>query len=419
MTDGSYKVYGYRWVVLAVFVFVNLTIQMLWIPFGSITLEASKFYGVSDLQIGLLAMTFMIVFIPLSLPISWIIDTYGFYKAVSLGAILMTVFGILRGVFGGSYTAVLICTVGLAISQPFFLNSWTKVAARWFPMEERAMAAGLAAIANFVGIGIALLITPLVIVQSSIPFMLLAYGALAGVSAVLFILFARENPPTPPCPPELMARALVLDGLRSLVRSRPFWLLMILFLIGNGTFNGISTWIENIVSPRGFSPDQAGVLGGLLLLGAIVGAFILPTVSDKIHRRVPFLLVGVVLAIPGLIGLAFGRSYWLLILSVFSYGFFMVSIAPIGYQYAAELTFPVPEGTSNGMLTLAGQASVVFIYAMDALKSPDGSFTISLLALVVMVGVGAFLVTRLPESKLIGEESAKAEAPSPASEIKA
>jgi MFS family permease len=402
MADGNYKVYGYRWVVLAVFVLVNLTIQLLWIPFGSITLEASKFYGVSDLQIGLLAMTFMIVFIPLSLPIAWMIDTYGFYKAVSLGSILMAVFGILRGLFGGNYTFVLICTIGLAVAQPFFLNSWTKVAARWFPMEERATAAGLAAIANFVGIGIALVLTPLVVASLSIPGMLLLYGALAAIAGVLFILFARENPPTPPCPPELMARALVLDGLRSLVKSKPFWLLMVLFLIGNGTFNGISTWIENIVSPRGFSPDQAGVLGGLLLLGAIVGAFILPTLSDKLHRRVPFLLVGMIGAIPGLIGLTFAHSYWLLLLSVFSYGFFMVSTAPIGYQYAAELTFPVPEGTSNGMLTLAGQASVVFIYAMQALKSGDGSFTNSLIVLIVTVGLGALMVTRMPESKIIG-----------------
>ena len=322
MSPDRFRVYGYRWVVLAVFVFVNLTIQMLWIPFGSITLEAAKFYNVSSLQIGLLAMTFMIVYIPVSLPISWVIDTFGFYKAVSAGAVLMAVFGILRGLLGGSYLPVVLCTIGLAVAQPFFLNSWTKVAARWFPLEERATAAGLAAIANFIGIGLALVLTPLVVASISIPEMLLAYGGLAALSSVLFILFAREAPPTPPCPPEMEARALVLDGLRSLVHSRPFWILMVLFLVGMGAFNGISTWIENIVSPRGFSPDQAGVLGGLLLLGAIVGAIILPILSDKFHRRVPFILIGILGSIPGLVGLAFGHTYPTLMLSIFSYGFF-------------------------------------------------------------------------------------------------
>src|SRR5512139_3366781 len=130
MSNSRFTVYAYRWVVLSVFVFINLTIQILWITFASITLPASEYYQVSDLQIGLLAMIFMIVFIPLSLPVSWMIDTWGFYKAVSLGVILMSIFGLLRGLLGESYAAVLLCTIGIAVSQPFIMNAWTKVAAR-------------------------------------------------------------------------------------------------------------------------------------------------------------------------------------------------------------------------------------------------------------------------------------------------
>jgi hypothetical protein len=70
MTDKTFRLYGYRWVVLGVFMFINLTIQMLWIAYAPITGPAAQFYGVSDLEIGLLAMTFMIAFIPLSIPAS-------------------------------------------------------------------------------------------------------------------------------------------------------------------------------------------------------------------------------------------------------------------------------------------------------------------------------------------------------------
>ncbi|HKI55499.1 MAG TPA: hypothetical protein VJ987_15345, partial [Anaerolineales bacterium] len=87
----KYKLYGYRWVVLGVFMLINLTIQMLWITYAPITGLAAEFYGVTDLQIGFLAMTFMIAFIPLSLPVSWVIDTYGFRVAVGIGAVLMGV----------------------------------------------------------------------------------------------------------------------------------------------------------------------------------------------------------------------------------------------------------------------------------------------------------------------------------------
>jgi hypothetical protein len=71
MPDSRYSVYGYRWVVLAVFMLVNLAIQVLWIAYAPITGPAAHLYGVTDLQIGLLAMTFMIAFIPLSIPVSW------------------------------------------------------------------------------------------------------------------------------------------------------------------------------------------------------------------------------------------------------------------------------------------------------------------------------------------------------------
>ncbi|MBI3163273.1 MAG: MFS transporter, partial [Chloroflexi bacterium] len=48
MTD-KFKLYGYRWVVLGVFMFINLTIQMLWITYAPITGPAAKYYGVTDL----------------------------------------------------------------------------------------------------------------------------------------------------------------------------------------------------------------------------------------------------------------------------------------------------------------------------------------------------------------------------------
>jgi MFS family permease len=403
MSAERYTVYGYRWVVLAVFVFINITIQILWITFASITLPAAQYYQVSDLQIGLLAMVFMIVFIPLSLPVAWMIDTWGFYKAVSLGAILMSIFGLLRGLLGESYTAVLWCTVGLAVSQPFMMNAWTKVAARWFPIQERATAVGLAAVGNFLGTGIGLALTPLLILRFPIPTVSLFYGILATISAALFIGLGRERPPTPPCPPELEERALMLDGLRSLLKSAPFWILMAVYLIANSVFNGLSTWIETIVRPRGFTPAQAGVIGGLLLLGAILGAFVLPTLSDRRRKRKPFLLLGVLGSIPWLLGLILAQAYWLLLVSAFAFGFLLVGIAPIGYQYAAELTIPVPEGTSNGMLTLAGQVSVVFIFAMEALRAPDGSFTLPFLLLAGLMLVNALLITRLKESTLIAK----------------
>src|SRR5512146_2731927 len=104
--DGKYKLYNYRWVVLIAFMSINLIMQTLWIAFAPITGPAMTYYGVGELHIGLLSMVFMIAFIPLSIPVSWVIDTYGFRLAVSIGALLMSVFGILRGLAGTNYGLV-------------------------------------------------------------------------------------------------------------------------------------------------------------------------------------------------------------------------------------------------------------------------------------------------------------------------
>jgi MFS family permease len=395
MSERQYTVYGYRWVVLAVFMFINLTIQTLWIAYAPITGPAARFYGVSDLQIGLLAMTFMIAFIPLSLPVSWLIDTYGFRIAVGIGAALMGVFGVLRGLAGASYTLVLVSTIGIAVAQPFLLNAWTKVPANWFAIEERATVVGLVTLANLVGTALGLALTPLLIEQIAIPRVQLIYGGLAALSAVLFIAFARERPPTPPCPPELEARALMLDGLKHALRVRPFWLYLLVSFIGMGIFNGITTWVESIVRPRGFSPADAGTLGALMLVGGVLGAVILPHFSDKQRKRQRYLLLGMLLAIPGLAGLAFATSPWLLFGSAFALGFFLVSTSPIGMQYAAEITYPTPEGTSNGLIQLFGQASVVFVYLMEALNSAYGSFTPALLVALGLMLVCVGIITQL------------------------
>jgi MFS family permease len=393
----QYKLYSYRWVVLAAFMFVNLTIQILWIGYAPITGLAASFYGVSDLQIGFLAMSFMIAFIPLSIPVSWVIDTYGFRVAVSIGAILMGVFGILRGLAGDNYTLVLWSTFGLAAAQPFLLNAWTTVPAKWFALEERATAVGIVTLGNLLGTALGMVLTPILIESMSIPTVQLIYGGVAAFSAVLFIVLARETPPTPPCPPGQEVRALMLDGLKHAFTVRPFWFDLAVAFVGLAVFNGVTTWIESIIRPRGFTPNDAGTLGALMILGGVIGAVVIPALSDKQRKRQRYLYVALIGAIPGLLGLTFATSAWLLFASAFVLGFFLVSAMPIAMQYAAEVTHPTPEGTSNGLIQLFGQASVVFVYIMEAMKSNDGSFTPALVLALGLLLISVLLVTQMKD----------------------
>lgn len=401
MAESTFKVYKYRWVVLAVFMFVNLTIQMLWISYSPITGPAAEYYGVSDLYIGWLSMIFMLAFIPFSLPASWAIDSFGFHKAVGFGVVLMGVFGVLRGLAGANYSLVFACTLFIAIGQPFLLNAWAKVPARWFAVTERATAVGIVTLANLLGTAIGMVLTPILINTMPISTVQLIYGCIAAFSAVLFLVLAKEYPPTPPCPEGMDVRSLMLDGLKHAFKVKDFLLFLAVSFIGVGIFNGLNTWVEPIIRPRHFSPEEAGILGAVLLVAGLLGAVILPSFSDKQHKRKKFMLLGIVCAIPGVIGVTFAQNYALLLLSGAVVGFFLISVLPIGIQYSAEITYPTPEGTSNGLIQLFGQGAVVFVYIMEAMRTPDGAFTRSLLLGVGLMILCAYLVTRLHDPEFV------------------
>ncbi len=403
MEQSTYKIYGYRWLILIVFMLVAAFNQLIWITFAAVTDAAAAYYHVSQLDIGLLSMSFMIAYLVVSIPASWVIDTYGFRLAVGIGAGLSGIFGLMRGLVASNYMLVMIAQIGTAVGQPFILNAITKVAARWFPIEERATASGLGSLAMYLGILAGLVVTPSLTLSAGFNNMLLYYGIGALAAGIVFIVFAKEHPATPPGPKELEERALMFDGMKQILRNKNFISLMVIFFIGLGLFNSVTTWIEDIISPRGFSATQAGTAGGLMIFGGIIGAVILPTLSDKYRKRVPFIIIGLIGTIPGILGITYAASSGLLFLSCFAFGFFLLSCGPIGFQYGAEIGRPAPEGTSNGLLLLMGQISgIVFIFAMDAFRmGPKGSMTPSLLILTCLVILGVFMAFRLQESELV------------------
>jgi MFS family permease len=403
MAEQKIKTYSYRWVVLAVFMAMMTVQQLLWITFATITSSAAAFYRVSDMSIGMLSMVFMIVYIVVSIPASWLIDTWGLRIAVGLGAVLTGIFGILRGIFGADYNIVIFFQFGIAVGQPLIINAVTMLAARWFPLEERATAAGLAWLAAYIGIIAGLVLTPFLSRAVGIPRMLFYYGIVSALAAVAFLILAKEFPPTPQCRPEEQERALVIDGLKRIVVKKDFILLMIVFFVGMGVFNGLATWIEDILKPRGFSSIQAGVIGGVMIISGILGSAVIPILSDKFRNRTVFILLAILGGIPGLIGMTFAVHYELVIASSAVLGFFILSTAPIGFQYGAEIAYPAPEGTSTGMLMMMGQISgIIFIFGMDAFRAPrTGAMTASMLFMVLLMAITVLVCSRLDESKMM------------------
>ena len=131
----------------------------------------------------------------ISIPSLATFECFGFKKAVGFGVVLTGICAMLRGVFGDSYTMVLIVTIGFAIAQPFLLNSPGLVAGKWFPEGERATANSVGLLCSYLGMCVGLLLTPVMLEGGmSIKGMLMVYGIVGAVSAVLFLVFVKEKP---------------------------------------------------------------------------------------------------------------------------------------------------------------------------------------------------------------------------------
>lgn len=391
------RLYGYRWVVLAAFMAVNLTIQTLWISYAPISSLATDYYGVSEAAIGALAMSFMIAYLPVSFIASHVINTRGLRVAAGFGALLAGVSGVARGLAGPHYLLALLLTLGAAVAQPFLLNAWTTLSSQWFPRTQRATAVSLITLANLVGAGVGLAVTPTLVKSMSISAVQLTYGAAALAAGLAFVLVARDRPPTPPDPDAETTHDVALVGVRHALGVRPFVIFLVIAFVTMGVFNGLSTWVEEIVRPRGFSSVDAGNVGAFLLLGGVVGAMVISTLSDWTRRRIPFLAIALVGAAPALLWLTFASTLLGLFGAAFVLGFFMTSALPVGMQYSAEVAYPTPEGTSNGLIQLAGQTSVVVVFLMSLARTDSGSFVPSLCVLSGLLLVGGVITSRLPE----------------------
>jgi MFS family permease len=410
-------VFGYRWVILAVYMLLSIVIQIQWLAHAAVARPAQVFYHGQFNPDGLfnidfLALLYMLVYIVVSIPASYVIDTYGIRIGLGIGAGIAVACGLLKGFMAESYIGVLFAQVGLSIAQPFILNAVTALTVRWFPLRERGLAAGLSALAQYLGIIVAMLVTPLMIginpdkpdYGSGFSHMLMLYGIITAIAGVLSLLLIRETPPEPPGD-ELLIRMSFRKGLKHILGLRDMRIILIIFLFGLGIFNAVSSMTDAIAEHMGVK-DSEGLIGGVMLIGGIIGAVIIPWLSDVYKKRKFFLVTCMIGMVPGIACLSLadhfasdpGTIYGITLAGSFILGFFVMSAGPIGFQYAAEVSYPAPESTSQGLLLLIGQVTgMIFVAGMSIHQNHYlGAFMTAFVALTLITMVLGMMLRESP-----------------------
>jgi MFS family permease len=403
---GEYKSYKYRWVVLAVYMYVSALTQLYWLNFAAIDTFIEGRFSIPASSVMWFTLVFPLVQVLLSMPAGMVIDKKGFKYGVGIGALFTGLFAMLRLVNTDSFIILLISQIGIAIGQPFVLNGVTKLVMTWFPLKEEATAVGLGSLALLVGMMVGLGATPALVQYLRFETMLLIYGVLGILGILLFFSLVKPSPATPPRAIEVQQEITGWQGIKHILKIKDFVVLGFIALIGIGVFNGLATWLEKILNELHQIPmTNAGIISAILVLSGVVGCIVIPLVSDRIMRRKAFLLLASAIGAVCIIALVVAKGYAANMVNAIFLGFFLISALPIMLTMSAEITGARFAGISVGYLQLLGNAAAVAIVpVMESMRGITGQYVLPLAFIAGLLGISFILtmVIREPASSQKG-----------------
>jgi MFS family permease len=398
-TMVEYKIYRYRWVVLAIYMYIAALTQLYWLNFAAIETFVEDLLSIPASSVMWFTLVFPLIQVLLTMPAGVIIDRKGFKYGMGIGVLFTGVFAMLRLLNPASFAVLLIAQVGISIGQPFVLNSVTKLAVTWFPQKEEATAVGLGSLALFIGMMAGLGATPALVNTMGFESMLLIYGAIGIVGILLFFTLVKPRPQTAPREAEVLEEISNWEGIKRILKIRDFVILGFIAMIGIGAFNGLATWLEKILNElHQISMTDAGSISAVLIFSGMLGCIIIPIISDKITKRKPFLILASLIGAMSVTVLIFARGYSMNLVNGIVLGFFLISALPIMLTMSTEITGARFAGISVGYLQLLGNAAAVIIVpVMEFLRGATNQFVSPLALLATLLGIAFILAILIKE----------------------
>jgi predicted MFS family arabinose efflux permease len=383
----------YRWAVLLAYVGVMAVQQMLWLNLAPVLLQIQSKYGVSELTASALILVFPLLYVFLSAPAGAMVDARGWRYTVAVGAVATAAAAVLR-VFDGSFFMLFAGQVGIALAQPFVVNGISKLVADWFDEAQGAIATGLGTMGMFVGMAFGMAATPPLVTALGLSMTMLVFFGIAAVAAVFFVLVARNNHP-----PETLRDGNADSNFRPVLKVRGIWPLLGVSFVGLGAFNGLTTWIEAILEPQGIDSEKAGMIGGVIIAGGIVGAVLVPLASDLLKRRKPFLIACAALAAVAMAVVGTEHDYGMLLGVGAALGFVLLPAFALLLDMSANLAGAARAGAATGLVMLFGNAGgVVVILLVPGVRALGFSYGVVVAMLAALVAVGAVFALLPPET---------------------
>ncbi|XP_029163645.1 uncharacterized MFS-type transporter C09D4.1-like [Nylanderia fulva] len=411
------KIYKKRWLMLVLFVLYSASNGMQWIQYSIIANIVMRYYNVSSFLIDMTSMIYMITYIPLIFPASYLLNKFGLRYAMIFGA-LGTALGSWIKVFSIATDRFWITFLGqslVAVSQIFVLSVPARLAALWFGPDQVSSACSIGVFANLLGVAIGFVFPPMLVpnsdnicnVERGLQLMFYIVAAFTTLILVFILFFFKAAPPLPPSPAQAVQRENTVNekfshSIKRLLTNTGYVLLLFSFGINSGVLSAISTFLNQIILKhfQGHEED-AGRIGLTIVCIGVLSSVICGVILDKTHKFKETTLVIYLCCLLGMIVFTLtldSKKIYVVYITAGILGFFITGYLPVGFEFAVELTYPEPEDTSTGLLNAMVQVFSIAFTMLYGFLFNNLDDLMANVAMCIVLGIGTLLTIMIPNN---------------------
>ncbi|XP_054710636.1 feline leukemia virus subgroup C receptor-related protein 1-like isoform X2 [Uloborus diversus] len=394
-TSSSIKLYKRRFLMLFIF---GICSMMNGVPQFQYTVVAdivACYYNVSVSDVNWTSVVFMVAFLPLVLPVMFLMGKKGLRITLLIGGILNFTASVIQ-CFSFSperYAVIMTSQTIYAMGQVFVLSLPPFIAGVWFGANEVGLACALGVFGNQLGIALGFIIPPLTMtnnctdeVDITYELSVIAYplAAINTIILAVIYLFFQEKPAMFPSAAQANKshnEINYVESLKNLFKDMPFMLLLVAYGLITGTYFAMSTIMNEMVLIH-FPGEEvdAGWMGALMVFAGMIGSVLLGAILDKTHKFKEISLICFGLSFLLLVGytgvIQIDNFIWVQFLFFTLLGFIMTGYLPVGFDFGAEITYPVPEAMSGSLLNASTQLfSIILTIIASTLLQKYGDLT--------------------------------------------
>lgn len=401
---------GYRWYVLITLIVAHLLQGMALIgptPLVGLIADSLHVKLGSATAVSMLPFTLMVAIGGLISGI--IIDRRGLAETYVLFCTMETVAALFLPVFGNSISGLIILRGLQGLGCGPITASGPKLAAEWFPPNQRSMVQGFTGAALSTGIILGLNLGPLIADLRGWIVSLTVLGGSMIIAVILSVIFLY-GPEAPGFRDDQTTKDYALKNFKGVFRLSSFWATLISAFALAWVMQGYQDLIPGriAVSPPaglGLGTIISGRMMGLLVFAFILGSLVSPVMAEKIFhgkygRAVTFSFSLTAVFCLSVMWPAVTSSMSLLAICLFLAGFFMgmpnaINMSFIANNYSEHITgsvggFTMGLGIFGGAIGVAAGSTALHITGMY-------DISIMIVAAVAVIGALAGLGIKPPK----------------------